>query len=287
VLLSDGQENTLPMIADVQDDLLTEALEVYSVGLGTDAAIDPAKLEDVAVATGGDFRMTDDPAVLQEFYLQIVATTVSGDMDASDEDVDADADADEEASVAIDWPAHLAAAAQVTVTKPRPIQVVAADRILTVVATATNTRSASFDLALVAPDGTVVTERSGDRQSGFFYRRGRNYVMMTVPCRSRVTTPGPGAPTACYPKGATSSSRSGRPRPRDQGAAQVGPPLERGHRGGHAGNGSTDHAGRVGAGEPPSRLGGFGARGLRQAAARRGELPRAVRRPSAAGIRRR
>jgi Mg-chelatase subunit ChlD len=67
VLLTDGEENTDPMIADVLQDVVDANIKVYSVGLG---AASDQQLQDVADQTGGVyyFAQDEDIQALNEAY---------------------------------------------------------------------------------------------------------------------------------------------------------------------------------------------------------------------------
>jgi hypothetical protein len=56
MVLTDGQENTPPMIADV---LGSVSVPVYAIGMGTAQALQPAALDALTVSTGGYLLLTD------------------------------------------------------------------------------------------------------------------------------------------------------------------------------------------------------------------------------------
>lgn len=174
VLLSDGMENHDPMIATVQGDIITDGIEVYSVGLGEDAGIEPAKLEDIALATDGDFRMTSDPAVLQEFYLQILATVLDGDMDASmDGDAAKDANHDGKEKAAIN-------AAEGT---ERLTFVTEADRKWNIVMTweqAIDESHRHNDMRIISPSGKEYTASALGAIAGNQFTHTGKYAFLTA-----------------------------------------------------------------------------------------------------------
>lgn len=189
VLLTDGIENTAPLIESVDDTLVGNNVAVYAIGLGEDYGIEPEKLEDLAVLTGGDYRMTGDPAVLEEFYLQILADNLCADMDGGGEsDPDSDAaeapDADAAAAarrsnaVLVREGLRLAAGARVSGGKR--INVVSSDTRLNVVLTWEGEGGGDADLVVVGPGGLVVSSSNFQTHGGVKYRRGARYVFYTI-----------------------------------------------------------------------------------------------------------
>jgi von Willebrand factor type A domain len=69
IVLSDGMENTPPMIADVP---VPAGTSVFSVGLGLPQFVDAGKLATLATANGGYFQVTDgNDDLLPKFFVQI------------------------------------------------------------------------------------------------------------------------------------------------------------------------------------------------------------------------
>jgi hypothetical protein len=60
LLITDGKENTAPMIDSIFDDIVSESITVLSLGLGYGSGIDQTKLASLSDATGGYYRVTDD-----------------------------------------------------------------------------------------------------------------------------------------------------------------------------------------------------------------------------------
>lgn len=88
-LLSDGEENATPMVADVLPELQSAGIEVYTIGIGSD--IDEDQLEHIAEETGGDVAIDPEVEELREFYRQMVGEaqnrqTLSSTEDELDED---------------------------------------------------------------------------------------------------------------------------------------------------------------------------------------------------------
>ncbi|HEU4559754.1 MAG TPA: vWA domain-containing protein [Longimicrobium sp.] len=170
VLLTDGMENQDPMIDAVDDTLVANGIQVFPVGLGEDWGIQPEKLEDLALLTGGDFRMTSDPAILEEFYLQILADNLCADMDGGG---DADADADTSAFSA-------SVAAGTRIAGGRKIHAVSSDTRLNVVLTWNDAGNETPDLAVAGPGGLVITQANAAGFPGVKYRRGARYAFFTI-----------------------------------------------------------------------------------------------------------
>ncbi|HBP90318.1 MAG TPA: hypothetical protein DD706_21815 [Nitrospiraceae bacterium] len=76
IVLTDGKENTSPMISDIS--LPRGSIRVFTVGLGLPELLDTQKLLDLATVNGGYFQVTDeDESLLPKFFTQILST-VSG-----------------------------------------------------------------------------------------------------------------------------------------------------------------------------------------------------------------
>lgn len=71
VLLSDGKHNcgVDPTTIAVPQDVI-----VHAVGLGEDS-IEPETIRDIAGATGGDYRISPSPREIEDFFVQILAST--------------------------------------------------------------------------------------------------------------------------------------------------------------------------------------------------------------------
>ncbi len=68
LLLSDGLENTPPLIATVLP-TIPQKTDIYTIGLGAD--VDAARLKQVADATGGTYHFTPTSAALGQIYTRI------------------------------------------------------------------------------------------------------------------------------------------------------------------------------------------------------------------------
>jgi subtilisin family serine protease len=75
VLLSDGLENTAPMVADVLPDIVASKTVVHTVGLGSDA--DEPLMQNIASQTGGTYHFAPGPQELAGIY-STIAGAVSG-----------------------------------------------------------------------------------------------------------------------------------------------------------------------------------------------------------------
>lgn len=83
LLLSDGRENTSPLVNEVLPTIPAET-DIYTIGLGFD--VNPNLMSSIATATGGTYSFVPTAAELQEIYLRIqgqitgqqIFTTASG-----------------------------------------------------------------------------------------------------------------------------------------------------------------------------------------------------------------
>lgn len=69
VLLTDGVENTAPMVADVLPTIVTDNTKVFTIGLGSD--VDATLLTDIASQTGGLYYFSPSASELQSIYNSI------------------------------------------------------------------------------------------------------------------------------------------------------------------------------------------------------------------------
>ena len=68
VLLSDGQENTSPMVSDVLPSIVATKIKAFSIGLG---GVNEATMQDIAYQTGGNYYYTPSEAELIAIYNSI------------------------------------------------------------------------------------------------------------------------------------------------------------------------------------------------------------------------
>lgn len=73
VVFTDGYENTPPLVASVEQGILTAGTEVYAVGLGDPAYLSVAILSQLAASSNGKFFQTSDPLVLRKQFVEILA----------------------------------------------------------------------------------------------------------------------------------------------------------------------------------------------------------------------
>ena len=74
IVLTDGMENTAPLIAVVP---IPSNTTVYTVGLGLPQFVDVAKLETLATRNGGYFQVTDgDDLLLAKFFVQVFSDVI-------------------------------------------------------------------------------------------------------------------------------------------------------------------------------------------------------------------
>jgi hypothetical protein len=137
--------------------------------------------------------MTGDPALLEEFYLQILAGNLCADMDGGgDSDADADAsdtdtaDADAAGTAAATTNAALVRGglglpAGARLSRGKRINVVSSDTRLNVVLTWEGDGGGHADLVVVGPGGLLVSSSNFQSFGGVKYRRGARYVFFTIP----------------------------------------------------------------------------------------------------------
>ncbi len=73
LLLSDGEENREPAVADVLPQIQNQGMEVYTIGVGT--GINEGQLESIAAQTGANSLLDPDPGRLQEFFAELGIAT--------------------------------------------------------------------------------------------------------------------------------------------------------------------------------------------------------------------
>lgn len=145
VLLTDGQENRLPAIADVQAGIFAADpdLVAYAIGLGSDTAIDADKLQSITNAGADGFHQVDDDLTglgrfrLENFYFKIFS-------DAAD------------LEMAVDPGYHIDLSVTDPVTVDTAIVTTSDKRAYFLSLDAPEYRS-FYDLELVSPRGEILT----------------------------------------------------------------------------------------------------------------------------------
>lgn len=74
LLVTDGLENTAPMIAAIRPSIIANGVTVFPLGLGYSYGVDEARLIDLANATGGDYRITDDELIFRKYFIEILGS---------------------------------------------------------------------------------------------------------------------------------------------------------------------------------------------------------------------
>jgi hypothetical protein len=143
LLLTDGLQNTLPMIEEAASDfgfgIGHRPITIHAVGLGTEANLDGAILSHLAQSTGGAYTRARDGLHLKKFY-----SLAFGDIFESGTLVDP----------TFDLPGH--------VTQSDPLTFSVCDETAITVVAGWDRREAELELSLTSPDGTTITEMTPD-----------------------------------------------------------------------------------------------------------------------------
>ncbi len=83
LVFTDGKENVPPWIADAQQAILKDGVEIYAVGLGTAKTLKPESLNALAKRSSGKFFSTTDTLLLRKRFIQVLVDAFDKDM-ASD-----------------------------------------------------------------------------------------------------------------------------------------------------------------------------------------------------------
>ena len=80
LLVTDGKENTAPMMDDPQlrQKLQDLKVKVFVLGLGYGSGIDENKLAALAQETGGDYRVTDNDLIFRKYFIEILTNAAAG-----------------------------------------------------------------------------------------------------------------------------------------------------------------------------------------------------------------
>jgi surface antigen len=152
VLLSDGQENTSPMVKDVLPDIMKTKTRIYTIGLGSDA--DQSLLNTIALVTGGSYHFSYSGEELTKIY-QDIQSAVSGLHGIDSINTNIAQGETKRFSIPIDSSIH------------------------SVLFTATVTGS-DIDLVLIKPDGTLIDPSVAATDPNINFISGANYKSYTV-----------------------------------------------------------------------------------------------------------
>ncbi|MEW5847347.1 MAG: S8 family serine peptidase [Myxococcota bacterium] len=148
ILMTDGQENSPPMVADVLPTVISSGIPVYTVGLG---GADSQQLQQIAEYTGGTYAFTDDPNELLDIYYELSQTL--GRRSTT-----------------------LRERGAATSAEPQRYEFVVDPSVQDVmVALKWRTLLEPFQLSLLAPDGTRY-DRGNAPTSGFEYSSGSTFI---------------------------------------------------------------------------------------------------------------
>lgn len=152
LLLTDGLQNTPPMIAVAAADL--GDITVHAIGLGTEASLDGAVLSNLAQSTGGAYTRAGDGLDLKKFF-----ALAFGNIFAS--------------GTLTDPVFHLGREEN----SGKPLKFGVCDEDAITVVAGWDDPSGILDLTLTAPDGTVIDAATAGVESS----RGRTWVFFRVP----------------------------------------------------------------------------------------------------------
>ena len=80
LLVTDGMENTAPLINQVKDDIIADNISVFSLGLGYSSNIDEDKLISISDQTNGDYRVTYDDLIFRKFFMEMLGGALDWDV---------------------------------------------------------------------------------------------------------------------------------------------------------------------------------------------------------------
>jgi hypothetical protein len=156
LLLTDGLENTPPMVASLEASHALDGITVHAIGLGTEASLDGALLTALASAHGGQYTRAGGSLALEKFFSSAFGNIF-------------------EAGVLID--PELDLPADQRAGKPIPFRV-CGEETITAVAGWDRTE-ASLVLELTTPSGTVISAGASVETSS-----GRTWTFLRVPLSS-------------------------------------------------------------------------------------------------------
>jgi hypothetical protein len=153
ILLSDGDENEPPYVADILPDIVSANTIVHTIGLGY--SINAALLQDIANQTGGLYRFAPNSADLAGIYNSLLGSLSGQQQAASGSSIVAANGIDEkevfigsqQATFTINW----------------------------------TDIAVDLDLSLVMPDGTIVQPDSGDPTVEYVESLGYEFYRVTPP----------------------------------------------------------------------------------------------------------
>lgn len=76
LLVTDGMETAAPLIAEVENDIISENITVFSLGLGYSNGINTGKLINLSDNTDGDFRVTYDDLIFRKFFMEMLGSAM-------------------------------------------------------------------------------------------------------------------------------------------------------------------------------------------------------------------
>ena len=80
LLVTDGKENTEPWMASIENDIISQNVAVYCLGLGYASGVNANKLAALAMHTGGDYRITNDEMIFRKYFIEMLCSAVYWDV---------------------------------------------------------------------------------------------------------------------------------------------------------------------------------------------------------------
>jgi len=154
ILLSDGQENTAPWVADVLPGIVSSKTVVYTIGLGSGA--DEALLMDIASQTGGTYNFAPGPEQLAAIYNTIVGV-VTGQQTLFSETGTAQAGVIDEKTVMVDS----------TISEAT-------------FSISWSNSATTIALRLLKPDGTIIDASTASSNPNIVYSSGATFAYYRV-----------------------------------------------------------------------------------------------------------
>lgn len=154
LLVTDGKENEPKSIGDVKANLIAQDVTVHVLGLGHGAGVDADRLSDLALDTGGSYRITADHVAFRKLFIETLADVVH-------------------------WSAVTDPAGRLTADETATVPfTLAADETGALITVLWEGVPEALEAALVTPSGAVLDPISGTR--GVHFTRGDRFLQVTL-----------------------------------------------------------------------------------------------------------